>query len=1180
LLSSNSSGQISSTYYFNRQWISGDQPIDLEFETFSKVDPQKRIITAGTAVNQEEGLNFKISRHLATGMEEWSIEWDAGMFFDDYVTGLTVDVAGNIYVAGCSFNPQLGNFNYSLVKISNTGVLDFGIQYDSTGLQNDFSTDITIDDFGNIYLTGVSFATSTLNDFCTVKFNSMGSPLWEKRYDYNNFQEFPTKIEYKSNYLIVTSGSIEAFDDWDFTTLKYDLNGILLAERRTEDGVIPFDTPKDIAIDTFGNIFLTGQIEVNTNNTSIVTYKLDNDLNIVWSAEVDASSFSDSGISISLDNQGNATVLCMIGRNELVQNIMLLNYNPEGNLNWQKTLSNINIDDKSILPKHIKVYNGAIYIAGIHEVGDSEQVFLRKFSLSGEEIWTKYGDVFPFTDLISFQMISLDTFYISMIIEQNSQFQYVIEKYDAYERMKAVDYTLTDSIKHVKNEVLVSFDPNQLDSAFVNDKSRTFGKLQDILKPEALTVINQNLPIDLKDFVAIKIYPQLTPRNRFSLTRQGDTIPIPPFWANFIVVNQGSLINQEFIDNLRLSFPVVRKSNYNFVYELLDCTTEDYVTSTGNDNEFFWLEYSDLKFSDQGSVAPYWSEEFNGNIQLNDAWCKSTGKSHIKVGVFDSVVDIYHEDLSDPSNNVFVEGWDFFQNTPINDVSLIGNEDHGTSVAGIIGALRNNGIGISGIAGGDFQYFEANGYLASELEPTEIQKGVQIYNFMIGQSIFISTDVVAQAVNLAVTHDFEQEWGEAIHIMNHSWGTNGQVFGWPWRIGDIFDEEIALQFNFANRNGVVSIVARGNQNQDIVEYPACYYDDWTISVGASNASGSRASFSSFGKDMDIIAPGENLDNLNIEVDFIQTTDFDIGQLSPYRLFDGTSAAAPHVAGIASLMLSYYNDIIPVSTNLFPEDVENLVQLSASNSSDYTQQLGHGLLRGGRAIDFLSSPEYLLIHEELILDNSNLSPVSNEVVLRLPQAYEDLPPADYLVDIYTVEGTKNYTIPENYELNATWQRTSSATTFRQPFTQNNVTYLFPDQGCELISTGFGFATLRGYVYHILTTSEGEIIDRWLPEVPDSYTLPFTVHMENTIPIDVKDLENEFVVFPNPAISYIEISTLEFSSNHDLIEIYNSVGELAKRDVFQPKIDISELAKGFYVLVITSGTSQNTFKFVKQ
>ena len=155
------------------------------------------------------------------------------------------------------------------------------------------------------------------------------------------------------------------------------------------------------------------------------------------------------------------------------------------------------------------------------------------------------------------------------------------------------------------------------------------------------------------------------------------------------------------------------------------------------------------------------------NIDLDESWCYTTGERHIRVGVFDSVIDYTPEEFIDNEGITTILGYDYINNNNLVDtIVLSGGDDHGTKVAGIIGALRNNGKGISEIAGGDYQYYEENNF---EVEVQEISRGVQLYSCRIGYSTTIQEDLLAEAFLELITDDQENEWGEAIHIMNHSW---------------------------------------------------------------------------------------------------------------------------------------------------------------------------------------------------------------------------------------------------------------------------------------------------------------------------------------------------------------------------------------------------------------------------
>ncbi|KAJ1444075.1 peptidase S8/S53 domain-containing protein, partial [Ochromonadaceae sp. CCMP2298] len=93
---------------------------------------------------------------------------------------------------------------------------------------------------------------------------------------------------------------------------------------------------------------------------------------------------------------------------------------------------------------------------------------------------------------------------------------------------------------------------------------------------------------------------------------------------------------------------------------------------------------------------------------------------------------------------------------------------------------------------------------------------------------------------------------------------------------------------YASENNVVIVASMMNQNNEITFYPAGYAS--VIAVGATDVDNTRAPFSSYGNHIDIIAPGRYIDGVRFDSD----TQY-------YGGYSGTSQAAPHVAGVVSLM---------------------------------------------------------------------------------------------------------------------------------------------------------------------------------------------------------------------------------------------------------------------------------------
>ena len=216
---------------------------------------------------------------------------------------------------------------------------------------------------------------------------------------------------------------------------------------------------------------------------------------------------------------------------------------------------------------------------------------------------------------------------------------------------------------------------------------------------------------------------------------------------------------------------------------------------------------------------------------------------------------------------------------------------HGTHVAGIIGALRGNGIGIDGIA--------ANvRIMALRAVPDGDERDKD----------------VANAIRYAVDN--------GAHIINMSFGK-----GFSPRKG-LVDDAV----RYADDHGVLMVHAAGNDGEDIDQgdnFPTAVYDDGSrarnwIEVGAASwqVDSLAATFSNFGQNsVDVFSPG---------VDILSTVPG-----SEYDREDGTSMAAPVVSGVAALLMGYF-------PSLDASDVRSIIlESSVNRQNDVVARPGDG-----------------------------------------------------------------------------------------------------------------------------------------------------------------------------------------------------------------------------------------------
>ena len=246
-------------------------------------------------------------------------------------------------------------------------------------------------------------------------------------------------------------------------------------------------------------------------------------------------------------------------------------------------------------------------------------------------------------------------------------------------------------------------------------------------------------------------------------------------------------------------------------------------------------------------------------IGMESAWSVTTGSPEVIVAVLDTGVDFSHPDLA----GNLLDGYDFVNG----DADPSDDSSHGTAVAGIIAAIGNNGVGIAGVA------------WQVKVLPVKVLDRQ-------GQG---SDDVVAQGIVYAVD--------QGARIINLSSST--------------VDESRVLRdaVTYADLAGVLVVAAAGNSGdrENLPNFPAAYPE--VLAVAASDRSDKVPFFSQRQPYIGIAAPGTE----------IPSTAWVGAGLGPYALTTGTSAAAPHVSGVAALLLSVRPDLTNVELRKLLED---------------------------------------------------------------------------------------------------------------------------------------------------------------------------------------------------------------------------------------------------------------------
>lgn len=331
-------------------------------------------------------------------------------------------------------------------------------------------------------------------------------------------------------------------------------------------------------------------------------------------------------------------------------------------------------------------------------------------------------------------------------------------------------------------------------------------------------------------------------------------------------------------------------------------------------------------------------EKINAHI----AWEIETGTGSAVIAIIDSGVEVEHEDLAD---NIWVNpdparvydaieevggasysiqndtyGWCFVEQNNNPNPRVI-QEWHGTHVAGIAAAVENS-IGIVGVSWGN------------KIMPLRVMEYIYDEDTETGEVTGTSENIIAAIVYAA-------DNGADIINLSLGWG--------------LYSELAEAAVDYAVSQNSLVVAASGNLYIEYIMYPAAF--DNAMAVGATEKNDELASFSSYGAQQSISAPGTAI--LSTYMD------------DRYSTAGGTSMAAPFVAGAASLAVSYFRR---KGISWTPEELRSILESTSNDANAYVYPgwdkfLGHGVLDAGAMMHYISRPTSALpISGETISSN--------------------------------------------------------------------------------------------------------------------------------------------------------------------------------------------------------------------
>lgn len=282
----------------------------------------------------------------------------------DSAQGIKFDSAGNIYVTG-NFS-SAGDIG--VIKYNSSGVIQW--QRRLAGAGYDIGRDIALDSSGNIYVCGHNAGLMIL-----ARYNNSGAIQWQRTLGTDGGGANSIALDSSGNPHVVGYSNFAAQGNYFFVVAKYDTSGNLQWQRR---GGSEFQEGKGIAVDSSGNVFITGE-----SNGRIFVAKYNSSGTIQWQIK---STTSAEGRNITVDSSGNIYVL---GNQNNPGVATVIKMDTNGSILWQRSITpsqNNAVLDGIAVDSLFNVYVSG-EIPGLS--GSGRDMLLAKFNSSGTVQWQR-----------------------------------------------------------------------------------------------------------------------------------------------------------------------------------------------------------------------------------------------------------------------------------------------------------------------------------------------------------------------------------------------------------------------------------------------------------------------------------------------------------------------------------------------------------------------------------------------------------------------------------------------------------------------------------------------------------------------------------------------------------------------------------------------------------------------
>ena len=245
-----------------QQWVARyDGPgHNLDTSMAIAVDPSGNVYVTGRSTGSGTNYDCATVKYSPSGKEAWAARYNGPGNGYDEGRAIAVDGSGNVYVTGPSFGSGT-DYDYATIKYSPSGEEQWMARYNGPGNGSDFAYGLAVDGSGNVYVTGASLGSGTEHDFATIKYSPSGKEQWVARYNgpgNNSDGGYVIALDGSGNVIVTGSSVGTTYPDYDYATIKYNPAGEQQWLARYNGPAGDRDEPTNITVDRVDNVYVTG----------------------------------------------------------------------------------------------------------------------------------------------------------------------------------------------------------------------------------------------------------------------------------------------------------------------------------------------------------------------------------------------------------------------------------------------------------------------------------------------------------------------------------------------------------------------------------------------------------------------------------------------------------------------------------------------------------------------------------------------------------------------------------------------------------------------------------------------------------------------------------------------------------------------------------------------------------